>query len=131
METENPEMVYKIGLEVYKSGGGKNVQERADWAEKWLNKVKDKDQFNSWYNGMLEAGVITKDVLEELRERGLNLNKYISGGKVKTYGGGGSAPKFPKLALPSSTAGSKTVNLQKYRLPEVKLKPIVAPRLRP
>ncbi len=131
METENPEMVYKIGLEVYESGGGKNVQERADWAEKWLNKVKDKDQFNSWYNGMLEAGVITKDVLEELRERGLNLNKYISGGKVKTYGGGGSAPKFPKLALPSSTAGSKTVNLQKYRLPEVKLKPIVAPRLRP
>lgn len=131
METENPEMVYKIGLDIYKSGGGKNVQDRADWAEKWLNNAKSKDQLNSWYNGMLEAGVITKDVLEELRERGLNLNKYISGGKVKTYGGGGSAPNFPKLTLPASTAGSKTVNLQKYRLPEVKLKPIVASRLRP
>ena len=54
METENPEMVYKVGLDVYESGGGKTTIERADWAEKWLKNSKDQSQYDSWYKEMLE-----------------------------------------------------------------------------
>jgi hypothetical protein len=93
MEEEQPEKVYQIGLDVYKSGGGKTTEERADWALKWLSKAENKEQFDSWYQGMLESGVMTKSVLEALREKGINLNYYTEGGKIKTYSSGGRKAK--------------------------------------
>lgn len=117
LEQEKPEQVYQIGLEVYESGGGKNVQERADWAEKWLKASKDQKQFDEWYQDMLDSKVLTKSVLEELRNRGLNLSKYASGDSVKTLSSGGSvkAKKPTTVKLTKSTGLS---GLPKLNIPE-------------
>jgi hypothetical protein len=103
MEKEKPEMVYKIGLEIYPD---KSTDDRSVWAYKWLEKARNTEEYNSWYKDMLDKKIITKTVLKKMKKLGFTGNEYTEGGKIKTYSGSGGkkAPKpaytTPKIAKP-------------------------------
>lgn len=122
MEAEQPERVYKIGLEIYKSGGGKNVEERAAWAAEWLNKAKDEKEYESWYQGMLDSGVMTESVAEALQEMGLKVDRYTSGGKIKYLGGSGSGKtiKFKAARTKYIAPTIKTSSRRSSSMPTIK-----------
>ena len=85
IEEEHPEQVFNIELDTYKSGGGMNVEERSDWVYKKLNSAKDKAERIALEQSMLDNKVITKSVLDAVREKGLKIARYSEGGKIKSY----------------------------------------------
>lgn len=117
MEQEQPERVYKIGLDVYESGGGKTTEERADWAYEWLGKAKDEKQYKDWYQEMLDKKVLTKEVVEQLAELGLDVDKYVEGGKVKSLGGSGGKAKKLKLSGVNFDIPTTSVSLKPTPIP--------------
>ena len=115
MEEEQPEKVYNAGLEVYESGGGKSTKERAEWAEKWLKKGKETGQFESWYEGMLESGVMSKSVLEALQEKGIDADQYVEGGEIKTLYAKKGKGKGRKHTINIKVSKPKTFKISKSR----------------
>lgn len=118
MEQEQPERVYKIGLDVYESDGGKTTEERADWAYEWLGKAKDEKQYEDWYQEMLDKKVLTKAVVEQLVELGLDVSKYVEGGKVKSLGGSGGKAKKLKLSGVNFDVPTTSVSLKSTPVPQ-------------
>ncbi len=92
IKSEKPEQVFDIGLQTYASGAGPSVEDRAEWAAGELSSVTNGEEFTKKIDQMLEAKVLTKDVVDMLREEySLPVNRYTSGGKIKTIGGSGSS----------------------------------------
>lgn len=90
MEQEQPEIIYKIGLDSNASGKDRSTDERAEWVVEWLGKAKGETQYNNWYQEMLDKKVITKEVLEKAQALGLDIDKYNEGGEIKTLNKKGS-----------------------------------------
>jgi len=119
IKKERPEQVFDIQLDIYKSGGGQTVDERAKWASSKLKGLKGKE-FNDTVNKMLEAKVLTKSVVKKLREMGVSVSKYNSGGKIKSYGGKGRKGRKIKVTR-------RKITISKVKMPKlssVKLKPL-------
>lgn len=127
MEKTHPEDVFRIELDVYKSGGGMNVVERVEWASKQLSGVAD-DELEAKLASMLESEVLTKSVAEGLLEKGINVGYYVEGGKIKPLAGARKTGKVrtksaKKVALKKATM--KTVRatpIRKGGVPKVKIK---------
>jgi len=116
MEESRPEMAFNAQLDTYKSGGGQTVDERAKWASSKLKGLKGKE-FNDTVNKMLEAKVLTKSVVKKLREMGVSVSKYNSGGKIKSYGGKGRKIRITR----------RKITISKVKMPKLsssKLKPL-------
>ena len=99
IEKEKPEQVFDIQVDVYKSGGGANVEDRVTWAGELLTNVKDEKEFKSIVDKMLKGKVLTKSVVEGLREAGFDISQYTSGGKIKILGGSGSSKSAKKITI--------------------------------
>ena len=123
IEKEKPEMIFKIGLDSYKSGGGMLVTQRAEWAKGQLE-GKTGEEFNKVVDEMLKSKVLTKSVTEALREAGIKINKYTSGGKTKTLGGSGKSKKFKSITIKKvgKLPNIKTAKFGTRRPPTFKIK---------
>jgi len=109
IKSERPEQLFEIGIQTYASGEGMSVEKRAEWAAGELSSVTNEEEFSEKIDQMLEAKVLTKDVVDMLREEySLPVNRYTSGGKIKTIGGSGSGTirlgSTPKFAAPKVVA---------------------------
>jgi len=129
MEAEQPEMVFNAQLDTYKSGGGQTVDERVAWAGEKLTNVKNEKEFKSLVDKMLKAKVLTKSVVEGLREAGFDISRYTSGGKIKIIGGSKrkkisiTAKKItiPKIKMAKLTGASKLTPLKLSKAPTFKI----------
>lgn len=107
---QRPEQVLDIEIDVHKSGGSKNTEERAAWASEILKNASEQE-----YEGILkklyDGDVLTKSVVEMLNdEYGLSLSKYISGGKLKSLGGsGGPLSKLKTSGFDFSAPGFSSI----------------------
>lgn len=107
IENKYPEIVFETEIDVYKSSGGRTVEERAGWAYKKLSEVQSEEEFNQLYEKMLDGDVLTKNVLEHINDTyDLSLTDYVSSGKRKSLGGSGKKRKITigtvkKASLPS------------------------------
>ncbi len=121
IETDKPQELFKVQLATYASGAGPLVEDRAEWAAGELSSVTNGEEFTKKIDQMLEAKVLTKDVVDMLREEySLPVNRYTSGGKIKTIGGSGSGTirlgATPKFAAPKVVA-RQGLKLQTTRQP--------------
>lgn len=98
IEKEQPEAVLEMNLDLYSSAGSRTVEERSAWAAEQLAKAAGKEEFEKLVDRMLTARVLTKSVVEALRKQGVNVSRYTEGGKVKSFGGTGSAKSTKSLA---------------------------------
>lgn len=123
IENQQPEKVFSIKLDTYKSGGGMNVEERAKWAAGELTQAagESDEAFNKKLDAMLESKVITKSVAEELRDTyDLPVSQYNSGGKIKSLGGSGSGGKGLDINLKPVKA-PPPLQLKPFKLPRINI----------
>jgi hypothetical protein len=135
IEKERPGEMLEADLEIYSKDGPQSihVEDRAEWAAGKLKaaKAKNDEEFNKLVTRMLNAGVLTKGVAEEVRDKyGINPGKYTRGSKTYTLGAGGGSgsvsigqpPKFkaPKISMKGFKTTPLKVDNIKIRAPKVK-----------
>jgi len=125
----------KAGIEAYKSGGGANVEERANWVKAQLDGFEGtKEDRQAFINDLYDEKVLTgtsRGTIAKLKEMGIDVSRYTgttggktTGGKKSVKGKKGKKPK--KITVKTPTL--KKITLKEYKPGTVKQ--IKAPTLK-
>ena len=135
IETPSISTEVKAGIEAYKSGGGANVEERANWVKAQLDGFEGtKEDRQAFINDLYDEKVLTgtsRGTIAKLKEMGIDVSRYTGTTKGKTTGGkrrakGKKGKKPKKITV-------KTPTFKKFTLKEFKpgiVKQVKAPILK-
>lgn len=122
MRKQNSEQVFEVEAKTHSSSGGRTVDARASWVNDQLSKAKTKSEKESLINKLYEANVLTKSVVQELNKKfNLNINKYVSNGQIKSFGGKGKKIAIKKVTTtPFKLKSTKKISFRN-KIPKAKI----------